>query len=94
MNYIKLLVRAIWMTCEWTYASAGASSWARKLVGLTTHRKLSLGVACGLHVGKLVGTFLAEIVESSRNHHFGLATKDSIAGDFEGLKGGCAITKY
>lgn len=73
-------------------AGTGRSHRSRELVGFTAHGKLGFGVRGGLHIGEFERAFFRKVVETTGNHDLGLAGKDGIASDLDGLEGGSART--
>ena len=71
-------------------ACTSGGGWSRHLSWLATHSKLGFTVAGSLHVSELVGAFLADIVETASDHHFGLSRQQGITGDLDRLQGSCA----
>lgn len=63
---------------------------SRELVGFTAHGKLCFGVRSSLHVGEFERTLFRKVVETTGNHDLGLAGKDGVASNLDGLKGGSA----
>lgn len=68
----------------------GRSHRSGELVGFTAHGKLCFGVRGGLHVGEFERALFRKVVETTGNHDFGLAGKDGVASNLDGLKGGSA----
>ena len=66
---------------------------SRHLCRLTSHGKLSLSIAGGLHVGELEGAFFAQVVVTARQHDLRLAGKDGVAGDLDRLQRGCTVNE-
>ena len=72
----------IWMPAP--YDSMKPGGWPGRLNWLATHSKLSLAIVGSLHVSELVGAFLADVVETARDHHFSLSRQQGITGDLDG----------
>ena len=66
-------------------ARTSGGGWSRHLSWLATHSKFSFAITCSLRVSEFVGSFLADIVETSGDHHFCPSRQQGIAGDLDGL---------
>jgi len=66
-------------------ARTSGGGWSRHLSWLAIHSKFSFAIAGSLHVSEFVGSFLADIVETTGDHHFCISRQQGIAGNLDGL---------
>ncbi|KXT05144.1 hypothetical protein AC578_7604 [Pseudocercospora eumusae] len=66
-------------------AITGGGGWSRHLLWCAAVLELSLGVAGGTHVGKLVGALFLEVIETTNEAHASLALHDTVVTDVDGL---------
>lgn len=70
-----------------TESSSSRSCWSRHLIRLSSCSKLLDTATSRCHVGKLVGSFLGEVVESTSNHDLCLSAENCVDCDLDRLKG-------